>query len=143
MLARRGQARRRPAVLIGGWVTLLAAGVTVAGRAGLGTLLTVAFVLQVTPSLWTAYRNAQLTGVAAGTWLLILGELSCWSIFGLHQADPRLLTLGLTGVTASVLMLARIRRIRRTQPRLVPLTRLIRPGPGAASGTASRNFPGR
>jgi uncharacterized protein with PQ loop repeat len=116
MLGRRGQARARPAVLIGSWVALLLVGFAVAGRAGLGTLLTVAFVLQVTPSLWTAYRTAHLTGVAAGTWLLILGELSCWTVFGLHQSDPRLLTLGVTGVTASVLMLARIRRTRRTQP---------------------------
>jgi uncharacterized protein with PQ loop repeat len=116
MLGRRGQARARPAVLIGSWVALLLVGFAVAGRAGLGTLLTVAFVLQVTPSLWTAYRTAHLTGVAAGTWLLILGELSCWTVFGLHQSDPRLLTLGVTGVTASALMLARIRRTRRTQP---------------------------
>jgi uncharacterized protein with PQ loop repeat len=70
MLTRRGQAKMRPAVLISSWVALLVAGFTVAGRAGLGTLLTVAFVLQVTPSLWTAYRTAQLTGVARGTWLL-------------------------------------------------------------------------
>jgi uncharacterized protein with PQ loop repeat len=116
MLARRGQSRARLAVLIGSWVALLVAGFTVAGRSGLGTLLTAAFVLQVTPSLWTAYRSAHLTGVARGTWLLILGELSCWTIFGVHQADPRLLTLGVTGVAASALMLARIRRTRRTQP---------------------------
>ena len=116
MLAQRGQARARPAVLISGWVTLLVAGFAVAGRGGLGTLLTVAFILQVTPSLWTAYRSAHLSGVAAGTWLLILGELSCWTIFGLHQSDPRLLTLGVTGVTASALMLARIRHTRRAEP---------------------------
>jgi hypothetical protein len=113
MLARRGQAKARPAVLIGSWVALLLAGFTVAGRTGLGTLLTAAFVLQVTPSLWTAYRTAHPTGVATGTWLLILGELSCWTIFGLHQPDPRLITLGVTGVTASALMLARIRHTRR------------------------------
>jgi uncharacterized protein with PQ loop repeat len=120
MLTRRGQAGTRPAVLISGWVALLLAGFTVAGRTGLGTLLTVAFILQVTPSLWTAYRTDHLTGVAAGTWLLILGELSCWTIFGLHRADPRLLTLGLTGVTAGALMLIRIRRTRRHQPRRGP-----------------------
>jgi uncharacterized protein with PQ loop repeat len=112
MLARRGQAQARSAVLISSWAALLVAAVTLAGRAGLGTLLTIAFVLQVTPSLWTAYRTAHPTGVAAGTWLLILGELSCWTIFGLHQADPRLLTIGVTGVTASALLLARIRRTR-------------------------------
>jgi uncharacterized protein with PQ loop repeat len=117
MLARRGQAKARPAVLIAGWVALLVAGFTVAGRTGLGTLLTVAFILQVTPSLWTAYRTAHLTGVASGTWLLILGELSCWTIFGVHQSDPRLLTLGVTGVTASTLMLARIRHTSRNEAR--------------------------
>jgi uncharacterized protein with PQ loop repeat len=127
MLARRGQAKARPAVLTGSWVALLLAGFVVAGRTGLGALLTAAFILQVTPSLWTAYRTAHLTGVAAGTWLLILGELSCWTIFGVHQSDPRLLTLGATGVTASALMLARIRRTRRDN-RPVPTRKLIRTG---------------
>jgi uncharacterized protein with PQ loop repeat len=117
MLARRGQAKARPAVLISGWVALLVAGFTLAGRTGLGTLLTVAFILQVTPSLWTAYRTAHLTGVASGTWLLILGELSCWTIFGVHQSDPRLVTLGVTGVTASTLMLARIRHTSGNEAR--------------------------
>ncbi|HET6813076.1 MAG TPA: hypothetical protein VFJ69_03590 [Actinomycetota bacterium] len=98
------------AALIGGWAALLVAGSALAGRAGLGTLLTAAFILQVTPSIWTAYRADHPTGVSRGTWLLILGELSCWTIFGLHASDPRLLTLGLTGVTASALMLHRIRR---------------------------------
>jgi uncharacterized protein with PQ loop repeat len=116
MLARRGQAKARQAVLIGSWVALLLAGFTVAGRTGLGTLLTAAFILQVTPSIWTAYRTAHPTGVSRGTWLLILGELSCWTIFGLHQPDPRLITLGVTGVTASTLMLARIRYTRRHEP---------------------------
>jgi hypothetical protein len=126
MLARRGQAKNWPAVLISSWVALLVASFTVAGRTGLGTLLTVAFVLQVTPSLWTAYRATQLTGVAAGTWLLILGELSCWTIFGLHRTDPRLLTLGVTGVTASALMLARIRRTSQIQPLSRPTQKAAR-----------------
>jgi uncharacterized protein with PQ loop repeat len=121
MLARRGQARARPAVLIGAWAALLAAAFTAAGRTGLGALLTAAFVLQVTPSLWTAYRTARPTGISQGTWLLIFGELSCWTIFGVHKSDPRLTILGVTGVTASLLMLARIRRTtelqRSTPPR--------------------------
>jgi hypothetical protein len=110
MLARRGQATARPAVLIGAWVALLAGALAVAGRAGLGALLTAAFVLQVTPSIWTAYRTARPTGISPGTWLLILGELSCWTSFGVHRSDPRLMILGFTGVAASVLMLGRIRR---------------------------------
>ena len=110
MLARRGQARARPAVLIGAWVAMLATALAVAGRAGLGILLTAAFVVQVTPSVWTAYRTAHPTGISPGTWLLILGELSCWATFGVHRSDPRLIILGFTGVAASLLMLARIHR---------------------------------
>jgi hypothetical protein len=121
MLARRGRARAQPAVLIGIWVALLAAAFAVAGRTGLGALLTAAFVVQVTPSVWAAYRTARPTGISRGTWLLILGELSCWTIFGVHKSDPRLMILGCTGVAASLLMLARIHRTseaeRSTAPR--------------------------
>src|ERR1700734_3891011 len=70
----QNQARRRPAIAIGAWAAMLACAGAVAGRAGLGTLLTAAFVLQVTPSIWAAYRTARPTGSSAGTWLLILGE---------------------------------------------------------------------
>jgi uncharacterized protein with PQ loop repeat len=110
MLALRGQAKARPAVLISAWAALLTAAFAVAGRAGLGALLTAAFVLQVTPSIWTAYRTDRPTGISQGTWILIFGELSCWTAFGLHKSDPRLVVLGFTGVAASLLMLARIRR---------------------------------
>jgi uncharacterized protein with PQ loop repeat len=110
MLTRRGRARARPSALICTWAAMLVTGYGIAGRAGLGTLLTAAFILQVTPSIWTAYRTPRPTGVSAGTWALILGELSCWLSFGLHESDPRLITLGVSGVTASALMLTRIRR---------------------------------
>jgi uncharacterized protein with PQ loop repeat len=113
VLARRGRASWRAGRWIGAWVASLVAASAVAGRAGLGTVLTAAFLLQVIPSLATAYRTARPSGVSAGTWLLILGELSCWTIFGLHEQDPRLITLGLTGVTASILMLARLRYANR------------------------------
>ena len=120
MLARRGRATAQPAVLISVWIALLAVAFAVAGRSGLGTLLTAAFVVQVTPSVWTAYRTARPTGISPGTWLLILGELSCWMVFGVHKSDPRLIILGLTGVAASLLMLARIRRTTEIQPSTAP-----------------------
>jgi uncharacterized protein with PQ loop repeat len=126
MLARRGRATARPVVLVGAWAMLLAAAVAVAGRAGLGTLLTAAFVLQVTPSIWTAYRTARPTGISQGTWLLILGELSCWATFGVYKSDPRLIVLGLTGAAASLLMLARIRRTTAIGRSAAPRRQLIR-----------------
>jgi uncharacterized protein with PQ loop repeat len=120
LLSIRGQATLRPSVLIGAWAAMLVAACLVWGRAGLGALLTAAFVVQVAPSIWTAYRTERPTGLSSGTWLLILGELSCWLAFGLHESDPRLITLGLTGVTASALMLARIHRTSRRERPAAP-----------------------
>jgi uncharacterized protein with PQ loop repeat len=90
MLTHRGAGfPRRAAALALAWAALLtAAGLS--GRAGLGTALTVAFGVQVTPSVWTAYRADRTTGIATGTWLLIFGELLCWGVFGIYQSDPRL-----------------------------------------------------
>lgn len=115
MLSRRGQARARPAILISAWAALLAGAYGIAGRAGLGTLLTAAFILQVTPSIWAACRTARPTGISAGTWLLILAELTCWLSFGLYKSDPRLIILGACGIASSGLILARIRQAGRRQ----------------------------
>jgi len=106
MLTRRGRAKAWPTAAVCAWAVLLTAGFALAGRIGLGTLLTAAFVLQVTPSIWTAYRTQRPTGISRATWSLIFGELSCWTIFGFHKSDPRLIILGLTGIGASALMLA-------------------------------------
>jgi uncharacterized protein with PQ loop repeat len=111
MLTLRGRAQLRAVVLIGGWAALLVGAYAIAGRVGLGTLLTAAFALQVTPSIWTAYRAEHPTGIAPATWVLILCELTCWTLFGLHRSDARLIALGVTGVTASALMLGRIARL--------------------------------
>jgi hypothetical protein len=108
MLTGRGEAGLRSVATIGAWAVALAAGYATAGRAGLGTLLAAAFVVQVVPSLWTAYRTARPTGISAGTWTLILGELACFLAYGLYESDPRLTALGSTGVAASALMLARL-----------------------------------
>ena len=120
----RGQAEPRSAGLIAGWAALLAAAAALFGRAGLGTLLTAAFAVQVAPSIWAAYRTARPTGVSWVTWLLILGELSCWLAYGVHESDPRLTVLGALGVTASLLMLA---RIGQTRPRVAPRRAGARP----------------
>jgi uncharacterized protein with PQ loop repeat len=132
MLARRGAGvPRRPAALAAGWAALLILAGGLFGRAGLGTLLTVAFLLQVTPSVWTAFRAEDTTGIAAGTWLLIFGELLCWGMFGVYESDPRLTVLGVTGVTASLLVLARVARPRgpgtvRPSERGAPTTAEVR-----------------
>ena len=129
MLARRrGGVPRRPAVLVVAWAALLILAGGLFGRPGLGILLAAAFALQVTPSVWTAYRAEGTAGVAAGTWLLIFAELACWGVFGVHESDPRLIVLGATGVTASLLILARVARLRGF--------RTLRPSDASAVTTA-------
>jgi uncharacterized protein with PQ loop repeat len=110
VLATMLTARRRAVAPIAAWAALLVTAYVVAGRNGLGTLLTAAFVIQVSPSIWTAYRTRHPTGISRGTWTLVLGELTCWATYGLYRSDPRLIVLGFTGITASILMLARIPR---------------------------------
>jgi uncharacterized protein with PQ loop repeat len=108
LLARRDRVPGRGAAIVAGWAALLGLAWAIAGRVGLGTVLIVSFILQVTPSVWTAYRTARPSGVSRGTWLLILAELFCWGVYGLHIGDPRLIVLGWTGVAASVLVLVRV-----------------------------------
>jgi uncharacterized protein with PQ loop repeat len=109
VLARRGGGMpKRPLVLASAWAVVLLTAAVAFGRAGLGSALAVAFALQVTPSVWTVYRSPDTAGVSRGTWLLIFGELLCWGVFGIHEADPRLIVLGATGVVASLLVLARV-----------------------------------
>jgi len=143
LLGRRGATNRRAGVLILAWAVLLTAGLAVGGRAALGTLLTAAFVLQVTPQLWTAYRTDHPTGVSWGTWSLVLGELSCWAVFGVHRADPTLMVLGFTGATVSILMLLRIQRTSKiaNDPGTRALTSMRRTWIRGLS--ASRREPGR
>jgi hypothetical protein len=78
--------------------------------------------------VWAAFRAEGTTGIAAGTWLLIFGELLCWGVFGVHESDPRLIVLGATGVTASLLVLARVAKPRGP--------RTLRPSDGGAVTTA-------
>jgi uncharacterized protein with PQ loop repeat len=114
VLARRmGGVPVRPALLALGWAVILAASTVVFGRTGLGSAMAVAFTIQMTPPVLAVYRSADTSGVALGTWWMIFGELACWCVFGLHEHDVRLIVLGVTGVVASVLVIARVLVARR------------------------------
>lgn len=77
-LGRRLGVQRRSLRITAAWAALLVIAWALGGRVGLGTALTVSFVLQVAPSVWVAYRNRRPTGISRETWLLILAELLCW-----------------------------------------------------------------
>lgn len=108
LLARRDGLPVRTALAVAGWAAVLSTAGGASGRAGLGTALAAAFILQTAPSVWKTYRSGRVSGVSAWTWLLIFGELLCWGLYGTYESDPRLMVLGWTGVTASLLVLARV-----------------------------------
>lgn len=116
LLARRDGFPACAAAAATGWGALVTAVGVLSGRAGLGTALTVSFIIQTTPSVWKAYRSDAVTGISRSTWLLIFGELLCWGIFGTCESDPRLMVLGWTGVIASLLVLARTTGVARRVP---------------------------
>jgi uncharacterized protein with PQ loop repeat len=146
VLARYGGVPKRPLGLASAWAALLLTVGVASGRTGLGSALAVAFLLQVTPSVWTVYRSRDTSGVSRGTWLLIFGELLCWGVFGIHETDPRLIVLGATGVTASLLVLARVSwprpgRAGRHATGGSAVTAAPVPSPGASAGLAAPPIP--
>jgi uncharacterized protein with PQ loop repeat len=109
---------KRPAALTLAWAAALIVLTISYGRAGLGSALAAAFVLQATPSVLTVYRSSDTSGVSIGTWLMIFAELLSWGMFGVHVGDPRLIVLGITGVVASQLVVVRALLLRRRRARL-------------------------
>jgi len=108
MLTRRRPVSPRGWMAIGAWTVVLGAAAAVDRRL-LGATLTGAFLIQVIPAVTTAYRTRHPTGIARGTWRLILAEVSCWATFGAAKRDGPLVILGTTGVISALLMLHRAR----------------------------------
>jgi uncharacterized protein with PQ loop repeat len=108
MLNQRRRMTGRGWSMIGAWTVALVVAASIDRRL-LGATLTGAFLVQVVPAVITAYRTRHPTGIAQGTWLLILAELSCWAVFGAAKRDGPLIILGASGVISALLMLNRAR----------------------------------
>jgi hypothetical protein len=121
MLVRRGCGSAGSRVPIGAW-TLVLVVVGAIDRRLLGVMLTGAFLIQVVPAVTTAYRTRHPTGIARGTWRLILAEVSCWAVFGAANHDAPLIVLGTTGIASALLMLHRARSSNTRRQAGVPGT---------------------
>jgi hypothetical protein len=106
LLNRRHTITPRSWAIIGTWPIVLSVAASIDRRL-LGATLTGGFLIQVIPAVTTAYRTPHPTGIARGTWRLILAELSCWAVFGTAKHDGPLIVLGTTGVISALLMLNR------------------------------------
>lgn len=77
------------------------------GWESLGVALGLSYGIQLAPSIWTAYRTADPSGISPGTWWIGLAEAILWGMFGLAHADAGIVTFSLVGTAGAALMLAR------------------------------------
>ncbi len=103
-----GAAWRTAITAAGLWAGLL---VVLSGYGGivlLGAALAGAYFVQIVPAVWTVYRCALPSGVAAATWLVAGVEMTLWAAYGLVHANLAYTCLGLVGLCASFLVLLRL-----------------------------------
>lgn len=74
----------------------------------LGLVLGWAYVPQLAPAVWAAYRTSDPSGVSSGTWALIGIEAVLWVVYGVLLSDGPVIIFGSVGVVASVLILLRV-----------------------------------
>lgn len=74
----------------------------------LGFVLGWAYIPQLAPAVWAAYRTSRPTGVSVGTWALIGFEGILWWVYGALLDDTPVVIFGAVGVVAAVLILLRV-----------------------------------
>jgi uncharacterized protein with PQ loop repeat len=86
---------------------VLVATTAVLGWTALGVALGLSFGVTMVPTLWTAYRTWNPSGISPGTWWLGLAEAVLWGFYGWHHADAGILTFSVIALGGSAAMLAR------------------------------------
>ena len=117
-LARHGVGPRLAAGAL--WLAVFVIRYPAADLAGVGTVLAFAFIVQVAPSIWSAYRSSDLFGASIVTWRLTLAEGVLWFSYGWTKGDAAVVAFGTFGAIAGVLMIQRIGRFTTIGAR-VPL----------------------
>ncbi len=74
----------------------------------LGLVLGWAYVPQLAPAVWAAYRTPDPSGISAGTWALIGVEAALWLVYGWLLADTPVMIFAVVGVVAAGLILLRV-----------------------------------
>ena len=89
-------------------VAVLIAAYILGTWAALGLVLGWAYIPQLAPAIWAAYRTPDPTGIASATWALIGIEAALWVVYGALLDDTAVVIFGGVGVVAAILVLARV-----------------------------------
>lgn len=106
-LRRAGRSLRLGAWRAGLWGALLALVGVLGGWDPLGVALGVSIGVQLSPSVWSAYRSPDPSGVSPLTWWIGFAEALLWGYYGLFNRDAGIVTFGIVATIAAVLMLIR------------------------------------
>lgn len=122
-LVRTGRDLMRSYALGMVWGVLLVATVSLAGWTTLGVVLGLSYGVMLAPSVWTAFRTADPSGISSGTWWIGITEALLWGYYGWFHVDVGILIFSAVGLVGSVLILARYHSTRTklgstTQPRI-------------------------
>ena len=100
-------------------IAVLAATFTLGSWGALGLVLGWAYVPQLAPAVWAAYRISDPTGISVGTWALIGIEAALWMVYGGLLGDTPVVIFGAVGVVAAALILGRVWATVGLRPRAV------------------------
>ena len=89
------------------WVVVLVVVTLSTREAGLAGLLPASVLVANVPQLVVAYRERDLTGLSAATWLLSMSDGLVWAIYALVTEDVAILVFGVLQLTTSGAIVAR------------------------------------
>ena len=114
---RAGGGLRIPMRVSVAWAVALALVLSLGGWTILGIALGGSVAIQVTPSVWSAFRTPAPRGVSPGTWVIVVIEAGLWGFYGAYHVDPGILTFSITTMLAGALILARYAATRHRRIR--------------------------
>lgn len=95
------------------WLAVLLAARWAGGPSAIAALLAVAYLVQLSPAVWTAFRCSDPYGISPTTWILRLAESLLWGSYGVLEADVPLQVFGVIGTAESTAILLRVAWVRR------------------------------
>jgi hypothetical protein len=108
-ICRRGGRLDRAVIVGAAWSAALILITMAGGWAALGAMLGVAYGVQVTPHVWSAYRVETPTGIAPRTWTMNFAEAVLWGTYGLAHGDGPIVLYAVIGTASSAAILGRAR----------------------------------
>ena len=116
VMLRAGAPGRRALLSGTAWAATLISTIAVWGPIGLAVLLAVAYLVEVAPAIWCAYRATSPSGVAVVTWVTLGVEAVLWGLYGWCSGDGACLAFGVIGSAAAVAIVGRVVTTRRRLP---------------------------